>query len=224
MLNGKPGDLKMIGSTSTAGGVFRNIGITGETVLTGDVDCIRFACTGQSKVQGGLRANELRLTGEITVQGRLDAGKIKGRGELEVDQGMRGENVAFTGNIEIKGDCESGTFALDGAFSVEGLLSAERLEIKMYGPCRVRELGGGTLRVKRSSATKLLGIIKSKQSAQLHADLIEGDTIELEHTRAGIVRGNRIKLGPGCEIGRVEYVESLNKHKSAVLKETVRLS
>jgi cytoskeletal protein CcmA (bactofilin family) len=109
-----------------------------------------------------------------------------------------------------------------GAFQVSGLLSADKLDVKMYGPCKAREIGGSTLRVRRSRATKLLDLIKAREPFVLKADQIEGDIVELEHTVAEVVRGNRVAIGPGCRIGRVEYQQSLKTHKSASVGHSVR--
>jgi cytoskeletal protein CcmA (bactofilin family) len=157
------------------------------------------------------------------VKGQLDAGTIRGRGELEVLSSLRGENIKFTGNIDIKGDCEAGTFDMFGGFDVKVLLSADWLVVKMYGPCRAREIGGAKLRVKRSKPAVLLRLIKPISAAVLIADLIEGDIIDLEYSTVGIVRGNSVIIGPGCEIERVEYRETLDVHKSAIVKERIKL-
>ncbi|TFE24298.1 bactofilin [Cohnella luojiensis] len=215
-------DLKMVGTTTSAGGRFRNVKLTGESVFSGDVDCFKLANTGEFIVNGSLRAIELKITGECKVQGSLQALSARGRGELMVSSGVRGENIKFTGSIEVGVDCEAGTLEVDGAINVAGLLSADWLELNMYGPCRAREIGGTTLLVKRSKATKLLNLLKSSGQAKLTADQIEGDKVELDHTEAGVVRGNNVKIGPGCEIGRVEYRDTLEVHKSSVVKESIR--
>jgi hypothetical protein len=65
-------------------------------------------------------------------------------------------------------------------------------------------------------------LLKSSDHAVLYADQIEGDKVELEHTEAGVVRGNHVKIGPGCEIGRVEYRDKLEVHKGSTVKEKVQ--
>lgn len=215
-------NLKMTGTATSTGGKFRHVKLMGESVLEGDVDCFKLSNTGEIVVNGSLRSGELRVTGECEVKGSLAALTVRGRGELKISLGVRGENIKFAGNIEVGGDCEAGTLELDGAFGVSGLLSADWLEVKMYGPCRAREIGGTTLRVKRSRATMLLIMFKSIGHAVLTADQIEGDKVELEHTVATVVRGNNVSIGPGCEIGRVEYRDSLDIHKSATVKESVQ--
>ena len=51
--------------------------------------------------------------------------------------------------------------------------------------------------------------------SELVTDLIEGDDIYLENTHAKVARGNNITLGPGCEIGIVEYKNDFKQDKAA---------
>jgi cytoskeletal protein CcmA (bactofilin family) len=212
----------MMGETTSAGGAYRNIKITGESTFVGDVDCIKLQHVGELSIQGNLKTEELKLTGECEVQGNLEASILRGRGEVKVSSGARIENIKFTGNLDAGGDCEAGTLEVDGAFTVSGLLSADSLEVKMYGPCKAREIGGTTLRVKRSRATKLLNFFMTRGDSVLTAEEIEGDVVELEYTSAAVVRGNRVVIGPGCQIGRIEYRDSLHIHKNSTVKENVQ--
>lgn len=209
----------MIGDSTSKGGRYRNVKLTGESTLEGDVDCVKLSQIGELKVKGDMRAEAMRITGECEIKGALAASKIGGRGELKVNSGLRAEKLKFTGNVDVGGNCEAGTFEVNGAFDVEGLVSAEWMDIRFFGPCRAREIGGGKLRARRSRTTKLINLIKSRGQAALAASVIEGDDVELEHTTADVVRGNRVSIGPGCRIGRVEYRDSLSAHKSAVVGE-----
>lgn len=224
MVEPRKQDLRIIGETTSSGGQFGNVRVTGECKFRGDVDCDRLSCVGETDVEGNLRAAELKLTGEIGIEGTLDAGRVGGRGQLEVKAGMRGEQVKFTGNLKVGGDCEAGDLVMHGAFQVNGLVSAEQLELKMFGSCNAREIGGGKLVVKRSRTSSIIHLFKPSSAGDLVAGSIEGDVIELEHTRAEVVRGNHVTIGAGCEIGRVEYTQTLNVHKNAVVKDMVRHS
>ncbi|MGA8943178.1 MAG: hypothetical protein WB502_10735, partial [Thermoactinomyces sp.] len=53
----------------------------------------------------------------------------------------------------------------------------------------------------------------------LSADVIEGDEIELEYTRAKVVRGKNVKIGPGCKVDLVEYQDSYDADSDAEVKE-----
>lgn len=217
-------DLKFMGDTKTAGGTFGNVKMTGNSAFSGDVDCLKLTQIGELDVQGSLRAKEFKLTGECETGGRLDAGVVGGRGEIRCGSGIRGERIDFTGSIRANGDVEADSLELDGAIYVAGLLGADSLDVKMYGPCRAKEIGGTRIRLRRSRATKLMNLANVKEDAVFQAEQIEGDTVELEHASVGVVRGNRVKLGPGCRIGRVEYRDELNVHAGAAVKETVKRS
>ena len=214
--------MKIIGETTSSGGQFGNVRITGQCTFKSDLDCSRMSIIGQAEVQGKLRAGELKLTGEAAVRGAIDAGRIGGQGQLNISSRLRGEQIRFTGEINVGGDCEVGDLTISGAFDVNGLVSAERLELKMYGPCKAKEIGGGRLVAKRSRKSALLNLFKTSNAGALVADSIEGDIVELEHTTAQVVRGNQVTIGQGCRIGRVEYTQTLNIHKSAVVQEMVR--
>ena len=51
----------------------------------------------------------------------------------------------------------------------------------------------------------------------LITDIIEGDEIYLEYTKAKIIRGNNVELGPGCEIELIEYKNSYKQDETAIV-------
>lgn len=216
-------NLKILGNSSSAGGSFQNIGITGECRFTGDVDCVKFALTGNTDIEGNLRAEEIKLTGECNIRGRIDALSVKGRGELRVDSRMKAERFGYEGHLEVKEDCEAGEFRLSGVFEIGGLLSGDRLDIGLFGYSRAADVGGGTIRIKRSKGFKLITMVQPNREARFESGTIEGDLVELEYTSAAIVRGGSVIVGPGCEIETVEYRESLDIHRSAKVGRKVKV-
>jgi cytoskeletal protein CcmA (bactofilin family) len=139
-----------------------------------------------------------------------------------VSGNIKGEELKVQGSIVVGGDCEVETFKAEGQFTVSGLLSAEHIDIQTYGECKAGEIGGQTIRV-REKTDLLLGLIKTVKSVKLETDLIEGDHIELENTKAKIVRGNQIIIGKNCEIDLVEYKESYQLEKNGRVKESIKL-
>lgn len=109
------------------------------------------------------------------------------------------------------------------ALNVTGLLSAEKLEINLYGPCRAKEVGGSILSIKKSKTGRLLQLMKPTTKILFEAGVIEGDTIELVNTKASMVRGERVVVGADCEIETVEYRESLEIHTQATVKYQVKV-
>lgn len=217
--------LKIIGETKSAGGFYQNVNITGECQFNSDVDCLKLSLTGELQIAGSLRVQEIKITGECSVNGSFDGLSLRGRGEMKTAAELRADRIKFTGNLDVKGNCEAEEMLLSGTANVDGLLSADRLEISLFAPCFAKEVGGGSIRIKRSKAGAFLNLMKFKdgKSAIFHTGLIEGDSIELQHTRADIVRGGSVIIGSDCEIGTVEYRDTLKIHKNAVVKHQIKL-
>lgn len=220
--NGRP-TLKMVGTSSSNGGVFGKVSITGECEIRGDLDCELLSCTGEVAVDGGLTAGTVKLTGVCETKGNLSAGDIRGSGELTVKGGLRGEKMKLFGQVTVDGDIELGEASLRGAVVCGGLLSAERLELGLLGPSVVRELGGGRLCVRRTRIGALKSVFAQKGAASLKAETIEGDSVELQHTEAAVVRGGDVVIGPGCHIGTVEYRRELRVDAGSTVGARVRI-
>ncbi|MFX3633966.1 MAG: hypothetical protein ACE3L7_26785 [Candidatus Pristimantibacillus sp.] len=216
-------DLRIVGSTTSVGGVYHNVSITGDCLFNGDIDCERLKLTGEAKVVGNLRMKQMNITGECKVDGRLDGISLGGRGEVETAAGLRIDRIKFTGNLDIKGDCEAEDLKLAGGANVEGLLSAERLDISLFGPSWAKEVGGSKIVIKSSIAGNLLKLIKPKDIVLFKAVLIEGDHVELHQTKAEIVRGDHVIIGNHCEIQTVEYRDTLEIHKNAIVRNQIKL-
>ncbi|MFK7696591.1 hypothetical protein [Paenibacillus sp. HJGM_3] len=215
-------DMKLVGSTSSAGGQFRNIKITGDCAMSSDVTADSFHLTGEVAVQGQLSVQLLKMTGQCRVSGAIRADRIQGVGELSAES-IRGGQVKLSGHIRTEHSCEAETLKLLGWIEVGELINAESLTLDLHGRCRAQEIGGGTIIVKRSSLTKISNLFSMKEPGTLKAELIEGDVVHLEHVTADIVRGARVTLGPGCKIGRVEYREALERHPKSEIGTEVRI-
>jgi len=216
-------NLRMVGTTTTSGGHFKDVSVTGECTFNGEVDCKKLGLTGELKITGNLLVDELKITGECSVEGRVVGSSLKGRGALNTSSSLVVERIRFTGNIAAKGNCESEKLTISGAIQVEGLLSAEELELAIYGPSRAIEVGGGSILIKRSTTAKIMDFMKPGEDASFTAEVIEGDHIQLQSTRAGMVRGKHIIIGSDCDIHTVEYRDTLEIHRNAKVKHQVKL-
>jgi cytoskeletal protein CcmA (bactofilin family) len=216
-------DIKLIGTSTSAGGQFRDVRITGEAELKGDTSCRNLSCTGNVRIAGSLQAESVRLTGECEVDGGLQVHRLRTVGELRVGQNVRGEKLKVTGELRAGGHCEAESLELHGSVQVDASLNAERLSVRLHGPSRAREIGGGHLEIRRSRSHLLKAMLGQGATTKLTADLIEGDTLFLEHTHAAVVRGNRVTLGTGCVVGRVEYRDDLKVGGKAEVRERAKL-
>jgi cytoskeletal protein CcmA (bactofilin family) len=212
-------DLKIHGQGSSSGGKFKTVSIMGEGRIDGDVDCKNIKVYGEGKIYGSVKAtNTVSIKGQTLIKGDLEAGKIKIQGEIDVDGEIFADEAIITGNINIEGNCNAEILTLEGGFKVGGLLNADILKINLHWHCKVNEIGGSEITVKKDGRLSFLGLKNMFSPGghnELVADLIEGDDIYLENTHAKVVRGNNITLGPGCEIGIVEYKNNFKQDKEA---------
>ncbi|MEK5238366.1 hypothetical protein NST99_22010 [Paenibacillus sp. FSL L8-0470] len=215
-------NLKILGTSSSMGGCFLDVKVTGEGKFAGDVDCLSFSLTGNSGISGSLRTEKLKLTGEIEVKERLTAGALHGQGEIKCGS-LSAERFKLSGDLEVSGDCEAEKLQMTGALRVGRLLNADILELVLFGPSRSSDVGGGSITIKRSKAGALLKQVQSK-GILFTARVIEGDQVDIQNTRAEVVRGGNVIIGADCEIGIVEYRSKLEIHKSATVKQQVKVT
>jgi len=210
--------IKITGTGEASGGMFDSIAIMGEAKLYGDIETARFKCMGQCQITGEVHSDRFRLQGEVDVGGNLSATKLTTLGQAHVKGHLQGEEIVIRGMLQAGGGCEAETIQITGGIQLGGLLNAEKITIQLYGPSKVREIGGGQVQVRRSRWKEIAGLFMSRETSELTADIIEGDEVYVEYTNAKLVRGNRVILGPGCRIETVQYRESLRKNKSAKVR------
>ncbi|MBP1962735.1 hypothetical protein [Paenibacillus aceris] len=229
------GNLTITGSSTAIGGQYDKVKIVGEGNIEGDVQCNQLRCVGTMDMDGSLHAehmsvvgtcswtggvqgNALKISGTVSVSGDAKIGKISGAGTLEARGDLYSDRLELKGQLVTAGDCEAEEFKIRGMFEVGGLLNAGEMDIKLYRISSAKEIGGEKIRIRRASVLSPYSFFFMPASdAQLTVDVIEGDDIDLEYTKARVVRGNRVTIGAGCEIELVEYKESLQRKKDAVI-------
>lgn len=234
---GKSKNLTINGSGSYPGGTYDKISIRGEGTIVNEVESARFHVYGTSNASENVTTGSVKIMGEAEFKGNVTAGetlvmgtmlvgkkaklkKMKVFGSLEVGEGLSGDEATIKGSIAVNGDVAFETFDSSGGFEIKGLLSADTIKIGLsFGESTAEEIGGGKITVKRAAwLIPFTNISLSKKAGFLSAKLIEGDEIYLENTTADIVRGNKVKIGPGCNIGIVEYTNELKNDQSSTIK------
>ncbi|MFD3448745.1 polymer-forming cytoskeletal protein [Microbacteriaceae bacterium 4G12] len=232
-------DLSINGSGTSNGGHFHYVGLNGAGTINGDVECVRFECNGSGRVKGSLKAETVMIKGSANIHGEVESSHvsisggatiygaanvktihISGKGSVEGS--VRGEEISIHGKAVIEGDCEVEKFVSEGKFTVDGLLNADEIMIRIYGDCKAKEIGGQMITVKKKMSA-LGKLFKSWYDPKLEVELLEGDDIEIEYTKAAVVRGNNVVIGPDCEIGIVEYSGILKLDKRASVKESRKI-
>lgn len=190
-------NLDLSGVGTAPGGMYQDVNVQGVGTVHGDIDCVHCRVDGVAKISGNVKAQTVQINGKARVEGDVT-----------------GDEIILEGDMRIHGACAADVFRASGAFSITGLLNAGQVSIRLFGPGRVNEIGGETIRVEQEQKFSLFRRLK-----RLDADLIEGDDIYLEYTRAKTVRGNRIQIGPGSEIEHVEYRTELTVNPAAKVAE-----
>jgi cytoskeletal protein CcmA (bactofilin family) len=227
------------GAGSIAGGSYARVSISGAGKVDGDLyaeelrmsgagrvigrcEVVQLTVSGTGRFEGSVSADEMRVSGVAKVEGAVKVKELKCSGTFRVSKTISAEYVKVSGQLHVGGKVESEIFRASGGFDIEGLLSADRVEIRPGGRCRAEEIGGGIIDVRRYGSKdhaglldSLLRALSSSWGGELSAKLIEGDEIYLENTRAEVVRGKQVRIGPNCKIGRVEYSESLKVHEDS---------
>jgi cytoskeletal protein CcmA (bactofilin family) len=235
--------LKISGSGSAAGGIFDDVNINGEGTISGDIECNDYKINGTSRIVGNVKAKEIKVNGHseiegsvqsvlVSISGQTDVGgdvavkKLKLQGKMEIGGSLTGDQLDLSGLIQIQGNCEAELFNLKGSCKIGGMLNAGTIDVYLYGPCHIREIGGEAINVKMSGVVhglhKLIQSFFPGMEKRLNAETIEADDVYLEYTTAKVVRGNRIHIGRGCEIERVEYKEHFQQDKNSTVIEQSR--
>ncbi|CAI6085983.1 hypothetical protein [Cohnella sp. JJ-181] len=226
MTSGAIGDLKMDGIGTVAGGVYRTVNINGVCKVDEDIAAQKFDVKGRIRIRGNLTADELDVDGTMSVGGALSAERASFDGVVTIEGGYAGQQLRMNGMLEVGGDCEADVIEGEGAFKIGGLLNAGTIRLKLQGRGSAREIGGETICIGKGRTGAWHALWKWMVpgiAPELKAGVVEGDDIELDHATADIVRGDRVAIGPGCVIGRVEYQTELRKHPSARIGEEARL-
>lgn len=226
-------DIAINGSGSSGGGTFNKVTIRGEGTITDTLNCQSFktygssetkgsleagSCVvyGEAKVSGGLTASTLKVYGQFVVEEDTKNKEAKVRGSLEIKKNLKGEDVDVKGELKVGGDVELERLTLTGSLHISGMLNSDKIEVMLKSnDSTVSEIGGETIQIRRKASAVPFG----KSDGVLQANLIEGDDLHLEYTKADIVRGKRVTIGKGCEIGLVEYMQSFNKSGNPIIKE-----
>ncbi len=229
------GNLVINGFGASNGGHFHLVTINGRGTVNNDLECSELECNGSGTIKGNVKANSAKVSGNARFNGNFICQKLRVEGTAKIEQSLSSshlkvsgkasvggkvkcEEIKVHGSLTVGGDCEAEIFKAESHFKIGGLLNAEQIDIKIFGECRAKEIGGQVITVKQKGS--LIGsLLKPIFKTQLEAEVIEGDKIDLENTIAKVVRGNQVRIGPNCHVGVVEYTEEFFQDKNAIVSD-----
>lgn len=245
---GTYGEIGVSGSASAQADIScERLRVSGGGRFSGALTCLGEArVSGSASVGGELRTGVLHVSGSLSAARSVFAGSLhvsgslKAAGDVEADEAhisggckvqgaLRGRAIRLSGGLSVENGVECEELDMSGGFTANGLMNAESVRIRIGGRCKADEIGGESIDVRKSDMENVAGlrilnaIISSFTPERfLEANAIEGTQIYLENTRCGAVRGRRVEIGPGCNIRRVEYSESLTIDPASEVSEQIK--
>jgi len=237
------GDVTISGSARLPGFSGGSLDVSGSAQICGDVKVDRIRISGSARVDGNLQASSVKVSGSCLVNGNTDCGEVgisgsmrvsgdailhgsqRVSGSTKVDGSFRGGNLRCTGLVKVARDLSVRSLEISGGAYVGGVTRADCVHIKVHssdlvfdGEIEARnvkiELGG------RPSRLRILGVsMGGRGRGHVKAPSIRctGD-VDIEQTICSYVEGSKVRIGPGCKIGRVAYRQDVIVEEGAELE------
>ena len=213
---------RISGAGHLPGGEYESIHISGSAKIDGDAVCQEDVhVSGAATAKGDLAAKEIHVSGSLQVEGDVHAEAVRISGSAHVAGGMevcgemrvsgsahickaaRIQQLRAAGSLRLDEGVECERFETHGGFAIQGLLNAEQVEIEVGGACQAGEIGGESVRIYRSATvvnTFLSRLLNgARRAGRLSVETIEASQIDLEATRAKVVRGRDVRsIDPSC--------------------------
>ncbi len=191
----------------------------------GNIDCSGGVhVAGSMSVEGSLAGDTVKISGSCKVTEVCSAtNEIRVAGSLKT-KSAKATTLVCAGLIAVEEGIEAEKAKISGVVNCAGLLNAETIEIVMepHNSNKIGSIGGSDIKIypkirsrkKIDSRMPLLtrligeGIFHHTAMAQI-TESIEGDVIALENVKAPLVIGRVVAIGSGCEIGLVQYSETI---------------
>lgn len=231
-------NMMLSGSGVIPGGEYEDIKTSGSSKLQGLVKCTELTSSGSCKGEsvecsgmlkasgtvvfsGDVSADNISTSGAFTCGGELKAvRKITCSGSIKCKGSIRCNSLAFSGSLRAEGDIEGESLAFNGTVKCKGLINAEKAAIEFSSRTEIGNIGGSQICISKNKCHSLIN--KIIPNARIEGS-IEGDEIDLEHTDCPRVTGRKIIIGNGCNIGLVQYSESVEISPKARVKKSEKI-
>lgn len=227
--------IKVSGRAVVAGGQYDEVRGSGSIRFDGALGAQRVHASGSVSGHGSLETDLLETSGSLVVDGDLRVGDMKSSGSVDVSGDIEvrglgktsgalriggrltGKNAAGSGGLRIGSEVALDQLSWSGAVHCPGLVSADAVDLQMAGESQIGELAGSSITVRPGVGWRF------GRPPRLLVGEVSGDDIRLENTVAQVVRGDRVTIGPRCQIERLEYREQLEVSPEATVGDTVRI-
>ncbi len=183
-----------------AGKVF----IAGACKIEGRCECDTFDASGAAKVGKDVKADAFKSSGSTKIQGDLRADTVSISGMSDVGGSIEADAVRVGGMLRVGGWVRADSFESRGRFRIGEGLEADTIKIVLDDKAEVPTIKGDDIVVKRS---KRRGSLRTKT-------ILGEDRVSVSGTRAKLVRGRDVRIGPQSRIDVVE-ADKVEVHETA---------
>ena len=204
-------DMKISGAGAIGAGEFDYVRISGSAKGEGLVRCKSFHLSG-SFSGGEIECSEdFHVSGAGKFAGNIRAKEIHVSGAIKTEGNMKGKEIKLSGAIKTGGDVEAEEIKISGEVNCGGLINAERLYVNLDSTASstAENIGGSKITIEKGKSGGFFCRLLKKSGKFIVSESIEGDEISIEYTSAKTVTGRNVKIGEKCEIGLVQYSESI---------------
>jgi cytoskeletal protein CcmA (bactofilin family) len=174
------------------------IKVSGSASLPGDLQTHTLKASGSVKADGPIETTIFKCSGSCKIDGELVAHEtlvISGSGKIIGD--VNAGNLSSSGSLGVAGEVQCVNAELNGAYKIDGNVNCQESFVsEINAKCFIKGdlICGGNVYIEQHS-----------HRGQLKVDQIfaEGD-IYLEGVSAQFVSGKTVKIGPDCQVDKVE--------------------
>ncbi|MBQ2898718.1 MAG: polymer-forming cytoskeletal protein [Oscillospiraceae bacterium] len=204
-------DMKISGAGAIGAGEYDDVRISGSAKSEGLILCESFHLSG-SFSGGEIECSEdFHVSGAGKFAGNIRAKEIHVSGAIKTEGNMKGKEIKLSGAIKTGGDVEAEEIKISGEVNCGGLINAERLYVNLDSTAisTAENIGGSKITIEKGRSGGFFCRLLKKSGKFIVSESIEGDEISIEYTSAKTVTGRNVKIGEKCEIGLVQYSESI---------------
>ena len=204
-------DMKISGAGAIGAGEYDDVRISGSAKSEGLILCKSFHLSGSFSGGEVECSEDFHVSGAGKFAGNIRAKEIHVSGAIKTEGNMKGKEIKLSGAIKTGGDVEAEEIKISGEVSCGGLINAERLYVNLDSTASstAENIGGSKITIEKGRSGGFFCRLLKKSGKFIVSESIEGDEISIEYTSAKTVTGRNVKIGEKCEIGLVQYSESI---------------
>ncbi|MBQ8788132.1 MAG: polymer-forming cytoskeletal protein [Oscillospiraceae bacterium] len=204
-------DMKISGAGAIGAGEYDDVRISGSAKSEGLILCKSFHLSGSFSGGEVECSEDFHVSGAGKFAGNIRAKEIHVSGAIKTEGNMKGKEIKLSGAIKTGGDVEAEEIKISGEVNCGGLINAERLYVNLDSTASstAENIGGSKITIEKGKSGGFFCRLLKKSGKFIVSESIEGDEINIEYTSAKTVTGRNVKIGEKCEIGLVQYSESI---------------